>query len=406
MKKKLAAVFILALVLRLGMVALWYETGQGSRISSDAQGYHGLAQSLVAGKGFRVHGEPNFRRLPLYPLFIALCLPGAPYPLGVQCAQAFLGAFSCVILFAMGREMFGANVGLLASAIMGLDYLSIRATTSILAETLLVFFLLTTFYLLFRAEKTKNKSWLAGAGLTAGLTLLTKDNLFLFFPLIALWLLVKDGSWKTGLTRSAFYLTSLLLVIVPWVVHHSLTGPDSVAVTRGIGHILYVANNPQATGGTTGGDWELGRDSMLPWHDNDLPLQATVAEWDRYLFRRAVKFIREKPGSFFALTGRKIINMWRPTQTDSPPLARWAQALSYIPVVILGFAGIFLSANRWREFFPVYLLIAYVVLFHGVLIAHIRYRFPVMPFFMVFAAFTLVSTYQKWTVAHANPVNE
>lgn len=391
--KKVVILFLIALTLRLSFLGFWYFSGQGDRVSSDGRGYYELAKNVREGSGFQLQGEPSLRRPPLYPLMVSLLTVFFPFPFIVQLGQVFLGAANCVLLYLLGRRLFDERVGLLAGGILAVDYLSIRQTASIMPETLFIFFLLTSFYFLYGIREREGPAPAVWSGLFAGLSLLTRDVLILYFPLAFLWLIF----WKKEGTRNfknAFaFAAALFLTVTPWILRNSLLAGRLTPITVGAGASFYLANNPMVTGGGTGGDWELGRETYFwdPREAKDLPLpQLYTHEAEEALFQKGFKFIQEEPGQFFSLMGKKILNMWQPYQADSPRLAQAAQAASYLPVMILGLAGIFLNLKRWREFLPIFGLFAYIFLLHAVLIAHIRYRYPVMPFLMIFAAFGLV----------------
>lgn len=405
--KKLAAIFIIALLIRLAFIGVWYQMGQGDRLAPDGYGYRTLAQGLNQGKGFQIEGQATARRPPLYPLFAALLLRCSSFPLGIQIVQALLGALSCMILFLLGKEMFDEGTGFLAAAMLGIDYISVRQIVSVMPETLFVFILLGSFYFLIRFTQEKKTVWIILAGILAGFSLLTKETLLFYYPFVTLWFLLHSEPWRIRFFRAGVFSVSLLLVIGPWVVRNSLLRGHPVLLTEGSGRTLYLANNPQATGGSTGGDWALGVDTGMPKAVPSWLLNSSTPELeDRYFFKEAVKFIRDHPGRFAELTGRRVMNMWRPYQTDSPPPAQWATALSYLSAVTLGIWGIFWSRKQWREFFPIFILFSYVFLLHAVLIAHIRYRYPVMPFFMVFASFALLQIRRRWTIPHAHLIGQ
>lgn len=393
--KQVAALFFCALLVRMAMIGVWYQSGKGGHLSSDGTGYHALAESLSAGRGFQLEGRPTTRRPPLYPVLIAGLLPWSPFPLNVYVAQALLGAFSCIALFGVGRILFDPRTGLVASFLMAFDYVSVRQTVSVMAETLFVFFLILGLYCLIRAEKERKNLWLIGAGILSGASLLTRDVQIFYYPCLILWFFLWGESWKKCFYRINAFVLPLLLVIGPWMVRNSLIHQRPVLITTAAASTFYLANNPTASGGTTGGDWGVASDSH-PSQDVRWPTtEAVTPEWERYIINQSFDFIRNHPGRFVELTVRKIVNMWRPYQADSPPLSRWATALTYLPVITLGLVGIFLRLRDWRKFFPILVLLLYTFSLHAVLIAHMRYRYPAMPFLMVFAASTLVSLWQK-----------
>ncbi len=393
--RKATLIFFLALFLRGALIFIWHQTGHGHHISDDGTGYYDLAQNLITGNGFSSYGKATTHRPPLYPFFIAFFMKlQTPFPLGVQVGQAVLGALSCGILFLIGRRVFDERVGLVASLIQTIDYASVRQVVATMPEILFVFFLLAGFYALEKGAKEGGSRWFGAAGIFVGLSLLTRETLLLFVPVIIFWMMFPGRPWKVRLGGAGVFLVALSLTLAPWIVRNSLVVGKPVLVTTRAGHTFYLANNPRTTGGRTGGDWDYLHDTSFPVGDPNLPSFESL-EANRYLFSQGWDFIRTQPRSFLRLVGRKIVNMWRPYQTDSPWFAKGATALTYLPVMILGFAGIFLTRGQWRKLFLFHSFLAYLFLLHAVLIAIIRYRFPAMPVFSLFAAFTLVWTWEK-----------
>ena len=390
--KRLIVIFLIALLVRLALVAVWHQSGKGNLISHDGRGYGTVAHSLLEGKGFLFDGHLPNRRPPVYPLFLALFMKLGAFPWGLHLAQAFLGAASCLILYGLARQIFDEKAGLLAALVFALDYASFRETVSVMPEVLYVFLLLGSFYFLFRARREGRARWLVLAGLLGGMSLLTKDLLVFYYPCVIVWILLWPNAWKTRLFRAGLFLVGLGLVVAPWVVRSTLIHGRPVLITVSSGHTLYIGNNPLTKGKTTGGEWGLGEDMDYAEYPEGMELFSVEA--DRYYFRKGLDFIRRNPRRFFVLMGKKIVNMWRPYQVDSPRLARWLTALSYVPVALLGGAGMIRSLGRWRRLFPIFSLIGYVFLIHAVMIGQIRYRYSVMPFVMMFAAFVLAGIWK------------
>ena len=391
--KKIFVIFILALLLRIFFLGVWYHSGQGTRLSADSQSFYDIAQNLAQGRGFQWEGAPTARRPPLYPLFTALFIKmKIPFPAGIQFAQAIIGALSCAVLFAIAARMFDGKVAWLASFIVALDYPSIRETTSIMSENLFVFFLLVSFYFLMRGLFEKKTSCVAGAAFFAGLAVLTRDVLIFYFPMVPIGILFWKEPLKNKAAKAFIYAFCFSLTVGPWILRNQLLFGRHALITTTSGHTFYLANNPRVTGGTTGGDWIADRDTSYP-----VEYQGALytEQADSYLYQKGFEFIGHHPQQFVKITVKKIINMWRPFQTDSPFYAKWATALCYIPVILLGLAGCWINASRWREFITVWGLMIYIFALHAILIAHIRYRFPIMPFFMIFAADGLMRVIHK-----------
>ncbi len=391
--KKIAVIFVLAFLVRVLFIWVWYQSGQEHRISADSTDYVQMAKHLNRGQGFQISGVPTTRRPPVYAALIAPFLKYNFFPLGVQILQALLVAFSCILIYAISVQMFDQKTGLLAAALFSLDYMSVRQTVALLPEVVFVFFILVSFYCLFKGLKARPMAWLFLSGIFAGLSVLTKDSLLFYFPILVLWLWLWKGGVKPGLLRGVVFALGFMSVITPWVARNCLLHGKPVLITVSSGHTFYLGNNPSVTGRITGQDWALGEDTVLP-EDPHLPPLFTV-EADRYLMRKGMEFVRDHPQKFFYLMGRKTLNMWRPYRTDSPMIAKILITLTYIPVLIFGLWGMALTKKRWKELFPVLVFLFYIVSIHAVMVASVRYRYPAMPFLTMFASYMAVHLWGK-----------
>ena len=386
--KSVVFIFILALTLRLAMIVVWQASGLGNRVAGDGADYYEIARNLAAGKGFQLIGEPTRRRGPLYPFFIAGVGNLAPFPVGVQVAQALLGALSCVLLFLLGEKIFGPPMGLLASGIYSLDYLAIRQTVSLMPEILFVFFtLLSTLFVMQAPPKNSLKN-LFLSGIFAGLASLTKEVLIFYFLLLSFWLVSFSGSWKNRILRGVVFLFGLSLVAAPWMVRNRLVFGEWGLGTSSMGHSFYLGNNPLISGRVVGEEWEYEGDSGFPQHDPHLPPLFTN-DADRYLLKQGFQYVQTHPGNFFEMSAKKFLRFWYPYYLGSPPLAKALTVLSYLPVLILGILGIFWSSDRWKELIPLFGPILYLTLVCTLTISSIRYRYPAIPLLTLFAAFAL-----------------
>ncbi len=390
--KKIVLIAIIALSLRLLFVGFWYETGHGGRVASDAETYYEIAKNLTDGKGFQLDGLPTARRPPLYPVWIAFLAKFGGFPLGVRLGDALAGAFSCVLMYLLGRELFTEKAGFLSAGLLAFDYMSVRQMISVLPETLFMFFLLLSFYCFVCGLKSEKSAWFFGAGFFGGCSLLTREVLILYFPMLACWVFAGSLPRSKRLIRTVLFLAGLMITVAPWILRNSFLYRQPVMITATAGHSFYIANNLDATGGRTGGEWEWEKDSYLPKDPN---LKVYQPEGDRKLFGKAMIFILKNPERFLGLMKTKIVNTWRPSQTDSRPAAQWVTAVPYLFTMVFGVVGMWMCLPKWRVYFPMYLLVGYIFLLHSVLIAEIRYRYPAMPFIMLFAAFAFSKLFFK-----------
>ena len=378
------------------MVVIWHERGQGGRISADTYGYYEIAQNLAGGHGFRLEGKPTSRRGPVYPSFLALFEKLHSFPLGVQLVQAVLGAISCVLLFWLGSQVFGKEVGLVAAGIYAVDYLAIRQVVSLMPEVLFVFLLLASVGFIIQGEKRNQFFSLALGGILGGLAVLTKEVMAFYFIFLAFWLGAGPGSKGSRVLRAGIFLLGFVIIAAPWIVRNQRTFGEWGFVTSNVGHMFYLGNNSLISGRIVGEEWEYSDDSGFPQNDPAMPL-AFTPEADKYLMRRGLQYVRSHPGRFLQLTGGKILRLWYPYYLGSPPAAKWLTILTYLPILVLGGWGIVRSSKRGREVIPFLAPIVYLTGVYAVTISGIRYRFPAMPFLTLFAAFALCQLFKDRT---------
>ena len=106
------------------------------------------ARSIVAGE---TYVEGPYFRAPLYPAFLAAVYrvfgPGYLVP---RLVQAFLGSLSCVLLFLIGRQIFGRGIAAIAGFLAASYWMLIYFDGELLIPSLIVFLDLLLVWLLLR----------------------------------------------------------------------------------------------------------------------------------------------------------------------------------------------------------------------------------------------------------------
>lgn len=175
----MAAVAALALVVRL--VHVWLTMGVPTvrHPVGDAAGYLAWAQTIAGGNWW---GREAFYQAPLYPYVLAGLLVLFGDGVGVvRVAQACFGAASTACMYVAGRRLFGPTAGLLSAIILAL-YAPAIHYDSIVQKTSLAG-LLTCALL---AAATARRALLCGVVL--GLLALTRENAFVWWPVVGMWL--------------------------------------------------------------------------------------------------------------------------------------------------------------------------------------------------------------------------
>ena len=193
----------------------------GQVLQSDSLGYHRLAIRLVENHTFDLNAtaQPEALRTRLYPLYIAGFYALFGYkPWIVILSQTLLDMLACGLLFMSLEILFGRRVGLIAAAFYALEpSLILYASTTLLSDSLFIFFLVLAFYFLSRGRWMENpKKSLVSYGLSGfslGFACLVRPvGEYVIFCLV-LFLLM--AYWKKPGLAIRYILVSAILFIVP-----------------------------------------------------------------------------------------------------------------------------------------------------------------------------------------------
>jgi 4-amino-4-deoxy-L-arabinose transferase-like glycosyltransferase len=337
----------------------------------------------VAGAALWATGRLNHPLyMPLYPALIGLTGPG----FGQMLADIALSTATIALVHQTTLTVFAdraaANLAALATAVY--PYFIFYAVVG-LTETLFIFLLLAAFLCWYRGQ-------FAGAGVFAVLSILTKPTIDILVPLLIVYfaLVVHRLPLRQTLRHLAVYALIYCLLLSPWWLHNYRDTGTFIRLNSGSGMMLYTGNNPHnQTGGAL--DTDADRDQFLTIRD---PVVR-----DRAMWAAGIAYIKDNPGRFIELAGLKFVRFWRlwPYAPDYGSRLYVVMSLvSFVPVLALSMFYGFVS-NR-RELFnvvPILLLIGYVTAIHMVLAASLRYRLPLEPFLICFAATVLVRVIRR-----------
>lgn len=177
--------------------------------------------------------DPSAHRTPGYPLLIAVALkvtasPGAAVLL-IAVFQQLLGALGAGLCALVAWRFIGrTDWSIVAGILAGLQPHVVRASMSIWSETVFLFFLVLSIYLLirhFEASKAFNV-WLVLAAVSFGFTSFCRPNGNLIALVIVPITLLLDPrfTWRERLLHKvAPFVAAYLLVIAPWIARNYTT---------------------------------------------------------------------------------------------------------------------------------------------------------------------------------------
>jgi 4-amino-4-deoxy-L-arabinose transferase-like glycosyltransferase len=199
--------------------------------SVDAQGYHALAQNLLAGRGFTLNSAPPFVpdavRTPLYPMLVAAvyALVG-PGPAAVAQLQALLDALTALVIVDVTRRLSGWRCWAWAAGLLyALNPTAWRFSNELLTEILLAAVLAWLLWAFVRYAHGRRARWLALAAVLSAIALLIKPNVVLLPALLALAVGLLPAGREGGRPRLQAALVVLALAVAlafPWLLRNRL----------------------------------------------------------------------------------------------------------------------------------------------------------------------------------------
>jgi len=374
-----AIVFALAMVARIGAsVAVPAQFG-----FFDEEEYFEWATGLLAGKELTLFKPPG------YAVFVA----GAFVLFGhsiqaVRAAQALVGGACAVLLYAIGRRLFGHWPGVLAGAVFGIYPMAIYLAVVMYPQCLISLFLYAAVYGGLLATDSPSVGKAAIIGVIVGLGSLCVPAIIPVLAAIGVWVLVaaRHRPLAVRLRFVAIAAVFVLLSVAPWTIHlWQRTGRFVPIATIG-SHALWVQNNPDAKVGHA----TQVRPTSGPLYDKLQSLDRV--DEARLLQREALRYIIGHPWRYVRLCAGRLAFMFRPYPT---PVTRtryatgpykWVAAVTYTPLALFSAVGLYLGRKQ-----PLGWLVALVIAFYAIGYAAVstlvRYRLPVDGLLGVFAAY-------------------
>lgn len=351
----------------------------------DAEYYWSLAGTIRRGTLYEVveWGDiPHFAlRTPGYPLFLAACRSVlGDDPLGVRVVQAGLGALSVWLVYRLTREVLGreeSSVPLVAAALAGVHPYFVAMSALVLSEALFVPLMLAALWgmaVLWDGNRRGSRAIAiaAGVGAVSGAAILVRPSWALFVPIVlVVWgvaAMARRMHARRVLTYCALVALGTAAVMSPWWFRNARIYGRFIPTALWTGASLYDGLNPTATGAS---DMKFLEDPEI-WPLDEL-------DQDAELTRRAIAFVKDRPGRALELAIVKLGRYWSPwpnAEGFRSPLLAAASATFVVPV----FACIAVGLWRRRVDGRAWVLLAgplfYFCALHTVFASSMRYRIP------------------------------
>lgn len=399
------AIFATALVLRLlHLQQIAAHDPFFDQPAADPRFYHEWALRIAGGDWL---GEGVFLHGPLYPYLLAILYrifgEGFLLPRLVQCV---VGAGTCVLTWGLARELFRGRVAEVAGFGAAVYPMLVFYEGSLLLENWLLPLVTGAAWLSLRAlAAPTSRRWL-GVGVVVGLGALARPNLLLYAAFLVGWLAfaLRPRPGGERLRFAAAFALGVALCIAPSALRNTWVAGDFVLVSASGGMNFYNGNNPTANGmhnvpppfDRAQADDPAEQSAMYAaYAERALGRTLSASEVSDFWLARGLDFVREQPGRWLGLQWRKLLiffnhhEVWNNRSVDLAARFSWLLRLplpGFGVVAPLALLGLGLTARRWRELAPLHGLLAVHLVTCLALFVLSRYRVPIVPLLLVFAA--------------------
>lgn len=398
----LLLIFLLALVLRL--LFNIFIVGLDTPPINDATQYDAIGYNLSKGNGFMldepmpgISSKTTSYRAPLLPFLLAgiYVIFGHSYP-AAKIMLSILGAFTCIVIYFIGKHTFDRKVGFLSALISCIYPFFIYYTGYLLSETPFVMLVcMFTLSLIIANEKGTYRYFIM-AGILLGFACLCRPTMLIIPPFILLWLvIISRNGILDSLKRFVVIILIMISTIAPWTIRNYKIHHHFVPVTTiALGSSLWQGNNPLATGKVNYG-YVTSRHEFGTFESE--------VDDGRFYQNLAISYMKDHPKRIFKLAGRKFVEFWKVTSPNVLFRQNLISIFSYGIILFLFCIGVFLSIKQWQKPILLILMIIYYTLIHMIFPVTVRYRLPIEPFLIVFAAYGFLQSINFFNEKTFNP---
>jgi len=408
-RDSLPLAFAVALGIRLLVLAFQYQGALNPARDHWAFGYEGgrIARAMVLGRGYSdplfAETGPTAIAAPLYMLLMAgvfkvFGIYTTVSGLVILSLDCLFSALTCLPIYFIGCESFGAAVGGWAAWAWALFPFSIFHSTQLISDVCLATLLLTCIFLTtLRFERPAPLAAWAGFGLLWGITALDNPSVLSLLPFLCGWVcyrLHRQGrAWRMPVTVAGL---ALVLVISPWVARNYHVFHRFIPFRDNFWQNIYIGNNADSLHF----NWAASHTATTPeemeefYRLGELGFMAKKRE-------QAIEFIRSHPRFVACLTLRRIVQTW--TRFWSLPAGgRLDETFDpdepFDPAAIIFCTGLTVLSltGLWRAFalhstvaWPYALALLVFPLIYYLTNTFERYRHPIDPEIVILAVYAI-----------------
>jgi 4-amino-4-deoxy-L-arabinose transferase-like glycosyltransferase len=395
-RSKVLLVVMIALGIRVAAALYLGNDVSGLSGAQDEISYSMLGQRFAAGYGltFPQHWypwiEPNAPQS-YYSATMSLYLAAIYSVFGYQpvIARLITGVLSTLLVatvMLLARRLFDENTAVISGLITaGYAYLVFYGVT-LVTETPFMLCAVSAIYLAYAvADAPVLWRWVV-LGTVLSIAVLFRMSVIFFVPILLAWVVLRQSGRRA---MALIPVALVVLAVLPFTIRNYHLWGRFLLLESQFGHVFWNGNHPGHLG-----DFHPSKVFPIP---PDVLTSRNDAEITGRLLQMGIQNVLKDPLSFLSLTVtrlREFFKFW-PT-AESTTLANLMRVASFGVVLPFAMAGIVLNINRWRELLPVFLFLVVHTSVYAISWTMIRYRVPLDPILIVFAAAAIVRAWRSW----------
>ncbi len=382
----------------------------------DAYDYDEVARSLVDGRGYSrpwaftddrgetvVEIRTTMFRPPLYTVALASAYAlSNRNPLIARIILSSVGAGTAVVIFLVTRKLFTTKIGAVAGIVAAVYPPLIAADGVLYPEALFTFLAVLLVYVLLLLREKPSTLRAIVTGVVVAALALTRAEGAAWLALPALFILVAmpriNGFRKVVLV--GVVAATAFVVYLPWL-HHTWSNFRTIAPSASLGSMMVGANNRVAYYDRIyTGSWFYGgltRDRKTLYEIRD-PRHNEKTVDDLYL-AQGLEYFRshlERVPSVVVARILRGFDFWDPYVTarleegwGRPTWITYAGLVFYFPLLAAACYAAWRSRRRWKDFFPLYVIVAGFCVFSAAAFGSSRFRLPADTAIIIFSSSVL-----------------
>ena len=428
-KSRIIQIGLAALAFALCIVAI-YAMGRDNADFADSIDYVTAARMLVENGSYPAVGGLNFFRAPLFPLFMAAVwsITGESV-FAVKIVQAVLHAVTTLMIFRTATLLSRSPlVASIAGLLFAINPFFIYAAAAVQTEALHTFLMTLALLLLVKMIVSDNGFDLktaAAAGVTFGLGALCKNSPLGICIVLAIVMVALCYRRKNSVAAAVIMVVAMFAAILPWSFYNLKTRGEFILINDSGGFIPWIGNHPanlRIYEGTFASREEteqyqeyigktLAAEQIAEWERTKGYSRLSFKEREALWREKAIENAMAEPAGTARLIGWKLISFWRPWLSADiyGTKGMLISAAMFIPLFVLGFAGMWISRKKpgVREVVILFtVLMIFLTALHAALVSTIRLRLPnVDPLLTVFASIAIVAIVARFGQERVDRLN-